>query len=247
MALRKLNASFLKQVAENQTLRQYVSTMEAERDEAWKQAEVIAQDYDSLMDRCGPSSFKSPGSQRSSQVSAVRKSSIIASRAGLRSASLRRSQRSSVGSTGHRGSTSIPSSSVADVPPVPPVPHQTTIGSPTAELSSRSSITVPYSSPLSGTTDMLRAQEDLYHLLGISAGDIKGHRSRPRSISGPTRHSRHTSLNIKSPYARPVSDISTPGFQTSPRPGSARFNRFSIDDDAFLATTMGMTPPADKR
>lgn len=73
---------------------------------------------------------------------------------------------------------------------------------------------------------MLRAQEELYDLLGISTGDIKGNFSRRRSITGPTRHSRHASINMKSPYARPISDISTPGLQTPSIPGSARLNKY---------------------
>ncbi|KIM92215.1 hypothetical protein PILCRDRAFT_810237 [Piloderma croceum F 1598] len=215
IALRKLNASFLKQAAENQTLRQLVSTMEAERDDAWKQAEDVAQEYDDLTDRYGEElqmsgTFKSPSSRRSSQVSAKRKSSVLMSKAGLRSSSLRRSQRSS-GSSGHRGSMAIPA---GYVPPVPPMPLQTSLGISTTDLPNRSSTAVSSSTPSSETRDMLRAQEELYHLLGISTGDTKRSDSRSRSVTGPIRHSRHLSTNIKSPNTRPVSDISTPGFST---------------------------------
>ena len=73
---------------------------------------------------------------------------------------------------------------------------------------------------------MLKAQEELYHLLGISASDIKRNDSRPRSVAGPASHSRHMSINRKLSHTRPVSDISTPGFQTSSIPASARSNRF---------------------
>ena len=143
IALRKLNASFLKQAAENQTLRQLVSTMEAERDDAWKQAEDVAQEYDDLTDRYGEElqisgTFKLPSSRRSSQVSAKHKSSVLMSKAGLRSSSLRRSQRSS-GSSGHLGSTAIPSSSAGYVPPVPPMPLQTSLGISTTDLPNRNS------------------------------------------------------------------------------------------------------------
>jgi hypothetical protein len=148
MALRKLNTSFLKLVADNQTLQEQVSSMEAERDEAWKQAEDVAHEFDDLNDRYGEprisSSLKSPLSRRSSQVSAVRKSSIIASRAGLRSASLRRSHRSSAASSGHRGSMTLPLSSAGDVPPVPPMPRQNALGILTADLPSRSSMGALY-------------------------------------------------------------------------------------------------------
>lgn len=84
MALRKLNSSFLKQITENQALKTQVQTLEAERDEAWQQAESVAQDFDKMID--------GPMSNRSSHVSAKRKSSVRVSKAGLRS------QRSSLGS-----------------------------------------------------------------------------------------------------------------------------------------------------
>lgn len=145
MALRKLNTSFLKQVTESQVLRQRVSSLEAERDEAWKHAEDVALEYDDLSDRFGgdfnaANSSKSP-SRRSSRVMAVRKSSIRASKAGLR-ASLRRSHRSSGGSAGlgRRASDSMPISSSADVPPVPPMPHHNVIDVLSADLPSRSSM-----------------------------------------------------------------------------------------------------------
>jgi hypothetical protein len=73
---------------------------------------------------------------------------------------------------------------------------------------------------------MLRAQEELYHLLSISTDDTKRRDSRSQSLTGPIRHSRHLSINIKSPDTRPVSAISTPGFSTPSTYGSARSNRF---------------------
>jgi chromosome segregation ATPase len=48
MALRKLNGSFLKQAADVQELRQNVAALEGERDEAWKQAQEVAQEVDEL-------------------------------------------------------------------------------------------------------------------------------------------------------------------------------------------------------
>ena len=60
---------------------------------------------------------------------------------------------------------------------------------------------------------MLKAQEELYDILGLYGG-------------GRPRHSRHMSIGMKLPYGRPVSDLSTPGFRTSSIPGSARNNRF---------------------
>lgn len=135
MALRKLNASFLKQVADGQALRMRVEALEAERDEAWKQAEDVASDYDHLSGRVDPSLPSSPrnstsGFSRRSSVMAVRKSSIRVSKAGLRSSSSRRSRRSSVTSSAQRisvSSASLQSAaksgfSLEDIPPVPPIP-----------------------------------------------------------------------------------------------------------------------------
>jgi hypothetical protein len=82
LALRKLNSSFLKQVAENQVLRNKIQSLEAERDEAWQQAQSVANEYDQMSDN-------SP--VHSSRVSAKRKSCIRVSRAGLRTPSLQRS------------------------------------------------------------------------------------------------------------------------------------------------------------
>lgn len=133
MALRKLNTSFLKQTAEMAALREEVATLNAERDEAWKQAEEIAQDLDDLNDQMdvsgavSPSSLKS-SSRRSSRVSIARKNSVRASKAGLRSSSSqRRSVRSSSGSASLRVNMSAGARSTFssdDVPPVPPIPHR---------------------------------------------------------------------------------------------------------------------------
>lgn len=72
------------------------------------------------------------------------------------------------------------------------------------------------------TKAMVKAQEELYDMLGLYGGG----RPRPQSASSPSRHSRHLSIGMKSPYGRPVSDLSTPGLRTSSIPGSARYNRF---------------------
>lgn len=123
MALRKLNASFLKQIADADALRTQVETLQAERDEAWSQAENVANEYDDLNERIemgspGPSSYN----KRSSRVLAVKKSSIRVSKAGLRSSS-RRSSVSSV--SGNRMSSSgLPSATMEDIPPVPPIPRR---------------------------------------------------------------------------------------------------------------------------
>lgn len=115
MALRKLNASFLKQVNENQELRTQVDSLEAERDEAWKHAESLAGEFDVLQQKLDVAE----SNLRSSRVMASRKSSIRVSKAGLRSA------RSSMSST-HRVSGVFSGTkstfSVDDAPPLPPMP-----------------------------------------------------------------------------------------------------------------------------
>jgi hypothetical protein len=125
MALRKLNASFLKQVAETQQLQERVSMLEAERDEAWKYAEEIAHEYDHLHFQ---EKLDSPSSKRSSRISAKRKSSIRVTKAGLRSASRRQSARSSVASSVFSASqTPLSSKSpfkAEKIPPLPPIPRR---------------------------------------------------------------------------------------------------------------------------
>ena len=114
MALRKLNSSFLKQVAENQVLLNQIQSLEAERDEAWQQAQNIADEYDQINDNV------SNPSKRSSHVSAIRKSSSRVSRAGLRTPSQRLSQRLSTGN----GAPIISLSALGTKsPPVPPLPR----------------------------------------------------------------------------------------------------------------------------
>lgn len=123
MALRKLNGSFLKQFAEAQTLRKQVESLETERDEAWKQAEDAANDYDDL--RTGK--METPDVEnRFSRVMAVRKSSVRAAKAGLHSAGYRASQRASVGSSsrGNPPSSARTTFYVDDIPPVPPMPRR---------------------------------------------------------------------------------------------------------------------------
>jgi hypothetical protein len=157
MAVRKINTTFLKQVSESQKLREQIETMEAERDEAWKQAELVAQDFDNLTDQVqenrgdqgeGASASK-PSNRRSMRVSAVRKSSIRQSKAGLRSVSRSRSQRSSVSSLGTRTSLMMSMSVASDeIPPVPPLPLHGQLGIVTTNLSGRSSLGMVNPAPL---------------------------------------------------------------------------------------------------
>ncbi|KAL0946187.1 hypothetical protein HGRIS_012448 [Hohenbuehelia grisea] len=176
MALRKLNTSFLKQVGENQALRSQVEALEAERDEAWKQAQEVANDYDHLhgqVESAVPDS--AGGAPRSSRVMAVRKSSLRVSKAGLRSASFRRSQRSSISSNGQRSSVISPASATSPpgiVPPVPPIPKPRPLDIVT-DLPTRSSTGIWSNgvTPTSETRALAKAQEELYDMLGISVHD----------------------------------------------------------------------------
>jgi len=130
MALIKLNASFLKKVAENQVLRSQIQSLEAERDEAWQQAQNVADEYDQICDNISSSS------KRSSRVSAKRKSSVRASRAGLRTPARRLSQRLSIGSSAPMISLSSVSSKS---PPVPPLPKRRPMDILTTDSSVRNS------------------------------------------------------------------------------------------------------------
>lgn len=150
MALRKLNASYLKRSAQVQALQEQINALEAEREEAWSEAQRVAQDLDDLNDvlqDVHPGNSAISASRRSSRVLASRKSSIRVSKAGLRrssSISGRRS-RASMGSqfcasgipTGSLPSSAFQSDLV--IPPVPPVPHVMPLGINTKDLSARSS------------------------------------------------------------------------------------------------------------
>lgn len=148
MALHKLNNSLKKHLAEGQKLREQVTTLEAERDEAWRQAQEVAQDFDDLADRTSdPVSSTRDGSssRRSSRVLVARKNSAWATRAGLRTSVYRRSHRSSTSvSSVHRNSAmaspAMRSAGMGDIPPVPPIPLRTAIGIVTDLPTSRSSM-----------------------------------------------------------------------------------------------------------
>ena len=90
MALRKLNASFIKHMQDNHALRMRINDLEAERDEGWAAAQEVASELEQ----------KDPGSRRTSRVSVARKNSMRTSKAGLRSPSRRRSGQISARSSG---------------------------------------------------------------------------------------------------------------------------------------------------
>ncbi|KAI0299423.1 hypothetical protein B0F90DRAFT_1631240 [Multifurca ochricompacta] len=184
MALRKLHSSFLKRVAEVQKLQECVSALEAERDDAWTQAQQVARDLDDLNDTLqmqdpSPAVSRQP-SCRSSRVMASRKSSIRASKAGLR---LSRSQRASIASQvgssrlSYVSSAGTPVSFSYPIPPVPPIPRK---------LSSLGHIITTNTSALSTTSEMralAQAQAELYGYLGIDDPELKPPPLRRSSIA----------------------------------------------------------------
>ncbi|KAF8219638.1 hypothetical protein L208DRAFT_823633 [Tricholoma matsutake] len=208
LALRKLNTSFLKQFAEVQVLRSQVESLEAERDEAWKQAEDVAMDYEEL--RCGILDNVHP-ENRFGRVLACRKSSIRASKAGLRQSSAPYSRRSSVSSNRAFGTHTPPSSRTPnfseDIPPVPPMPRRRPSYIKT-DIPIRNSVGLSMSTtsgltPNTETRALVRAQEDLYELLGITMDDT--HPRRPRSVGAMPEQTLQIPSSMNSQADLPIS------------------------------------------
>ncbi|KAF8809618.1 hypothetical protein BYT27DRAFT_7135848 [Phlegmacium glaucopus] len=221
MALRKLNSSFLKQVAENQVLRSQIQSLEAERDEAWQQAQNVANEYDQISDN-----ISSP-SKRSSRVSAIRKTRVRVSRAGLRTPTQRLSQRSSVGSgaaTSFIGSKS---------PPVPPLPKwrpmDISIDSPVRSSAAMSTSGV---TPTSESRALAKAQDELYAMLGILNPERSLHRTR--SECGPGSPAAAATSRLRSPQ------FGENSWRRSSLPGALSlteaYNVMAADRNAVLAT-----------
>ncbi|KAL0071253.1 hypothetical protein AAF712_001819 [Marasmius tenuissimus] len=237
MALRKLNTSFLKQVQISEELRTQVETLEAERDDAWKQAERVAVDFDNLSERMDPpaESASVNRSNRSSRVIALRKSSVRVSKAGLRTSS-RRSSTSS-----HRLSTATLSGaksvfSVEDVPPVPPIPRprQPPVNIVTDLRTSTTGFSTD-ATPNSATRAMLQAQDEVCDLLGIK---MEPRPRRSRSV-------------IEHPHERLSVAGTNPSRPTSSRPLSMPddsgltevYNVMTADRNAMLATLELLSDP----
>ncbi|KAJ7701756.1 hypothetical protein B0H17DRAFT_163878 [Mycena rosella] len=236
MALRKLNASFLKQIAEADALRTQVESLQAERDEAWTQAVDVANEYDDLNERMeisspGPSSYN----KRSSRVLAVKKSSIRVSKAGLRSSS-RRSSVSSVNANRYSSSSGLPSASIDDIPPVPPIPAsrrrpediRTDIPSRTPALST---------TPTSETRALDRAQDELYNMLGISMPDKNSRRSQSVIMSAVSETENPILSSLVSSRRR--SDASRPSSLPGNSALSEVLSAMTADRNAMLAA-LGM-------
>ncbi|CAA7269931.1 unnamed protein product [Cyclocybe aegerita] len=230
MALRKLNASFLKQVAENQVLRNQNQALEAERDEAWAQAEVVANEFDRMNDK-----IDSPSSKRSSRISAVRKSSVRVSKAGLRTPSQRLSQRSSLGSSlcGPTSSSKSPLPRLEKSPPVPPIPKRRPLQISTeSPLRSSAVLSSGGVTPNSETRALAEAQDELYAMLGITNPDRRLRRSRSAAgllLSPPPVTAL---LNVRPSDINPSRRSSLPGDSSL----AEAYNAMAADRNAVLAT-----------
>ncbi|KAF8558606.1 hypothetical protein OG21DRAFT_1493826 [Imleria badia] len=241
LAVRKINGLFVRQMAEKERLQEEVDTLRTERDEAWKHAEDIAQDYDTLNDRvsesacgCGDTNVNASanagaksnadaasatGSKRSTRISAVRKSSIRQSQAGLRSRCRHRRGRSSSNVT---RPTSL---ALDDIPPVPRLPLNPSIASSTLPLTTGISFGSAYASTqTSAALALAEAQREVYEMLGLSVPPSQAS-SRRRTLSGP---------DVSSPNsARPVSESLDVRRRRS-RPECGRATRSVILDDVRL-------------
>jgi hypothetical protein len=156
IALRKLNTSFINQVERNQALSLEVESLKQERDIAWAQAERCAHDYDLLLEKSQPeANSQSNSSQHSSRVAAKRRSTARM-QAALRSSGTRRSSASS----------NIARQSMSGLAaPVPQLPDNSTM--PFVNSRGRES-TRALETPLTGDSALIKAQQELYEMLGIT-------------------------------------------------------------------------------
>ncbi|KAI9513451.1 hypothetical protein F5148DRAFT_1278823 [Russula earlei] len=204
MALRKLHSSYLKRTAEVQILREQVSVLESEREEAWAQAQQVARDLDDLNDTlhyhdpspCGTR----PSSHRSSRVVASCKSSVRMSRGGFWL-----SHGQPPLPPGWRGSSqwshlsvggSTPSSHISSLPTVPVRPSSLRRII-TSDLPSQKSVPT---TPSVGSRALARAQADLYGYLGIDDPELmppppwlSPDSASPRTTMSPVARSRQAS------------------------------------------------------
>ncbi|KAL6309439.1 hypothetical protein BKA93DRAFT_357341 [Sparassis latifolia] len=181
MALRKLNTKVVQQIAESQKLREQMAALEAERDDAWKQAQEIAREFDDMTDKTAAPAREESVSRRSSRVLVARKNSTR--KAELRSSLHTRSQRSST-SDAHRNSTAgspgVRSAPIEEIPPVPRLPIRTPLGIMT-DVPSGHSTDLMSDSASSGLRALTEAQRELCEILGISLEELRP--SRPQSMS----------------------------------------------------------------
>ncbi|KAF8489844.1 hypothetical protein JB92DRAFT_1355752 [Gautieria morchelliformis] len=250
MALRKLNSSFLKQTTDMQELSKQMTQLEAEREDAWATAERVEQDLIKLQSKMEAlNGVATPGStsNRSSRVSAARKTSIRASKASLR---ISRGARSSHSSISSQRLSSF--GSLAPMPPVPPVPRIAyTPSSQSLWLNTDIPVSAgsPYSmsissalanSPTAESRALAEAQNDLYNMLGISRADLRRTRSgktrpvsellSPNSVPGSP-----FPLHSSGPLTRTSSEIAVPSsgrrrnasFSAYPRPADSMYGEIA--------------------
>jgi hypothetical protein len=111
IALRNLHSSYVRRTADVQSLKDHVSALEVECDEAWAQAQQVARDLDDLNSTSQTDS--SPDTRHTSRIVASRQSDLRFSRVGLLSnASLRVSLASPTDSTHLSCASAVSSSSV---------------------------------------------------------------------------------------------------------------------------------------
>jgi hypothetical protein len=229
MALRKLNTSFIKKVDENQRLQERVVALESAKEEAWKEAETLANDYDALAenlpDETLPESAKS--GHRLSRVSRRKSRSGTATQ--LRSASLRRSQRCSTASSSNFLSSGIP--------PVPPMPRGRQLEMTANRFTRESTGTQHSDGSMYENTAMLRAQQELYEMLGIPQSarmkrslTFSGGVNTPTAPSSPTfPTSNEGTQPLTQRLRRPSSLPSTAGLHEL-------YETVSADRQAILST-----------
>jgi hypothetical protein len=250
MALRKLNSSFLKQTTDMQELSKHVTHLEAERDDAWATAERVEQDLVKLQTKMeSHNGLSTPGSasNRSSRVSAARKTSIRASKASLR---ISRGARSSHSSTSSQRLSAF--GPPGPLPPVPPVPRiaytpssqalwlNTDIPSATAGSPYSMSVSSALAnSPTAESRALAEAQNELYNMLGISRADLRRTRSaKTRPVSELSPNSLPGSpfpLHPSGPLSRVSSDIAVPlsgrrrnaSFSAQPRPADSMYGEIA--------------------
>jgi hypothetical protein len=238
MALRKIHASYLRRVTEVQNLQEQVFALEAERDEAWAHAQLVARDLDDLNDTLrtrdsSPAPTTTRPSNRSSLVMASRVSSARVSKAGLRTSRIVRASLASQIGSGRLSYVSSPASASDVIPPVPPIPRRLPSLNRiiTSDLSRRGSgkhhtvfrartaLTRPPTvhqsepSPSSDTRALAQAQADLYGYLGIDDPDMRPPPLRRSSIAA--------SPAAASPGARDNSRRMSDSADGRTRPGSA--------------------------
>ena len=224
MALRKLNSSFLQQVAENQLLRSQIESLEAERDEAWQQAQSVANEYDHQNQNNNDDNMSST---RSSRVSAKRKSCILVTKAGLRTPVSRRpSQRSPAAAAAAAGGGGISATTKKSPPlPLPPLPSPPPpLPSPrrrpmdilTDSPGSSNAFLTSGITPTTETRALAKVQDELYAMLGILNPERALHRSRSEIIISP----------VSARYPR--SGGASASAAESPRSPRTRYRRSSL-------------------